>query len=126
MYVVERKAGESDSLRSIANVVLIMGNRDDISDLAPGSQEVIKEVLTTIDRYDLYGKVAIPKHHKQDDIPYIYRYASSTRGVFINPALQEPFGLTLIEACAYGCPIVATKHGGPVEIHRTLKYVLYY
>jgi sucrose-phosphate synthase len=98
-----------------------MGNRDDINDLAPGSQEVIREILTTIDRYDLYGQVAIPKHHKQDDIPHIYRYASTTRGVFVNAALQEPFGLTLIEACAYGVPIVATKHGGPVEIHRTLK-----
>jgi glycosyltransferase involved in cell wall biosynthesis len=33
---------------------------------------------------------------------------------------QEPFGLTLIEAAAHGAPIVATKHGGPVDIVRTL------
>lgn len=34
--------------------------------------------------------------------------------------LQEPFGLTLIEAAAHGVPTVATKHGGPVDIVNTL------
>ncbi|RVX19794.1 putative sucrose-phosphate synthase 1 [Vitis vinifera] len=41
-------------------------------------------------------------------------------GCFINPAFIEPFGLTLIEAAAHGLPIVATKNGGPVDIHRVL------
>jgi sucrose-phosphate synthase len=40
--------------------------------------------------------------------------------VFINPAFIEPFGLTLIEAAAHGLPMVATKNGGPVDIHRVL------
>lgn len=34
--------------------------------------------------------------------------------------LQEPFGLTLIEAAAHGVPIVATTNGGPVDIIHTL------
>ena len=34
--------------------------------------------------------------------------------------LQEPFGLTLIEAAAHGVPIVATSQGGPVDIVSTL------
>ena len=38
-----------------------------------------------------------------------------------NPAPQEPFGLTLIEAAAHGVPIVATTHGGPVDIVHTLR-----
>ena len=38
----------------------------------------------------------------------------------VNAALQEPFGLTLIEAAAAGVPSVATCYGGPVDIHRTL------
>mgnify|MGYP000069541195 CR=1 FL=1 len=37
-------------------------------------------------------------------------------GVFINPALTEPFGLTLLEAAASGLPVVATENGGPVDI----------
>ena len=42
--------------------------------------------------------------------------AAATHGVFINPALTEPFGLTLIEAAASGLPIVATEDGGPQDI----------
>ena len=47
--------------------------------------------------------------------------AASTRGAFVNIALQEPFGLVLIEAAANGLPTVATRYGGPVEIHAILK-----
>jgi sucrose-phosphate synthase len=36
--------------------------------------------------------------------------------VFVNPALTEPFGLTLIEAAASGLPIIATEDGGPRDI----------
>jgi len=36
--------------------------------------------------------------------------------VFVNPALTEPFGLTLIEAAASGLPLVATEDGGPRDI----------
>ena len=36
--------------------------------------------------------------------------------MFINPALTEPFGLTLLEAAASGLPIVATNDGGPRDI----------
>ena len=46
----------------------------------------------------------------------MYRLAASTKGVFINPALTEPFGLTLLEAGATGLPIVATNDGGPGDI----------
>ena len=41
-------------------------------------------------------------------------------GVFVNPALHEPFGLTLIEAAAAGVPVVATCNGGPAEIVSTI------
>ena len=43
--------------------------------------------------------VAYPKRHTQADISDIYRLPLATRGVFTNVALQEPFGLTVIEAC---------------------------
>ena len=38
------------------------------------------------------------------------------KGVFVNPALTEPFGLTLLEALACGLPVVATSDGGPKDI----------
>ena len=43
-------------------------------------------------------------------------WAAKGHGVFVNPALTEPFGLTLLEAGATGLPIVATNDGGPRDI----------
>lgn len=112
--------GECKPLRELANLTLILGNRDDIEDMSSSSSVVLTTVLKLIDRYDLYGHVAYPKHHKQVEVPEIYRLAAKTKGVFINPALVEPFGLTIIEASAYGLPVVATKNGGPVDILKAL------
>lgn len=108
--------GESCELQKFANLVVIAGNRDDIRDLDDGAQEVLTDLLMAIDQFDLYGKVAYPKHHQADDVPLLYRLAAMSQGVFVNPALTEPFGLTLIEAAASGLPIVATEDGGPMDI----------
>lgn len=108
--------GESEQLQNIANLVIIAGNRDDIRDMDTGAQEVLTEILLTIDQYNLYGKVAYPKHHLADEVSLMYRLTALSGGVFVNPALTEPFGLTLIEAAASGLPIVATEDGGPIDI----------
>lgn len=108
--------GESEQLQRAANLVVIAGNREDIRDMDGGAQEVLTELLVAIDRYNLYGKVAYPKHHRGEDVPVIYRIGTVSSGVFVNPALTEPFGLTLIEAAASGLPVVATEDGGPRDI----------
>lgn len=107
---------QSPALQQMANLVIVAGNRDDIRDMESGAQEVLNTLLLTIDQYDLYGKVAYPKHHQPDEVALLYRLAALSGGVFINPALTEPFGLTLIEAAACGLPLVATEDGGPVDI----------
>jgi sucrose-phosphate synthase len=107
---------ENTALRDLANLVVIAGNRDDIGAMDKGSRDVLTDLLFMIDRYDLYGAVAYPKHHKPNDVPDLYRLAARRKGVFINPALTEPFGLTLIEAAASGLPIIATNDGGPRDI----------
>jgi sucrose-phosphate synthase len=108
--------GESQKLRRLANLVIVAGNRDDIGEMDDDAQGVLQDILLHIDRYDLYGKVAYPKHHQASEVATIYRLAALGKGVFINPALTEPFGLTLIEAAACGLPIVATEDGGPIDI----------
>jgi sucrose-phosphate synthase len=108
--------GGSEALQQAANLVVIAGNRDDIRALEPGPRDVWTELLVLIDAFELYTRVAYPKHHTADEVPIIYRIAAASRGVFINPALTEPFGLTLIEAAASGLPIVATEDGGPRDI----------
>ena len=113
--------GESAALQEIANLLIVVGNRNDIRDMESGAQSVLTNILLLIDSYNLYGKVAIPKAHRADEVPAIYRLAASSGGVFVNPALTEPFGLTLLEAAASGLPIVATENGGPVDIINNCK-----
>ncbi len=66
--------------------------------------------------------MAIPKRHDtQNEVPELYRISADTGGVFINAALTEPFGLTLIEAASCGVPVVATDDGGPRDIIKNCK-----
>ncbi|WP_414040054.1 HAD family hydrolase [Acidithiobacillus sp. M4-SHS-6] len=108
--------GQNAALQARANLVIVAGNRDNIRDMPSGPRHVLTEILLLIDCYDLYGQVAYPRHHHPDDVPDFYRWAAGLRGVFINPALTEPFGLTLIEAAACGLPVLATEDGGPKDI----------
>ena len=108
--------GSHKKLKEHANLVIITGNRKDIKSMEKNSREVMVEILLLIDYYNLYGNVAYPKGHDLEDIPNFYRLTCQKKGVFINPALNEPFGLTLIEASASGLPILATKYGGAKEI----------
>lgn len=111
-----RAYGSNERLREVANLVIVAGTRDDLRAMDKGPREVLNEILYLIDYYDLYGQVAYPKDVQMEEVPEMYRLAARSRGVFINPALTEPFGLTLIEAAASGLPIVATQDGGPRDI----------
>ncbi|MDY6991579.1 MAG: HAD-IIB family hydrolase [Pseudomonadota bacterium] len=108
--------GEHPQLQELANLVIIAGNRDDIKTMDKGTQRVLTQILLDIDKYDLYGHVAYPKQHQREQVPDFYRLATAHKGIFVNPALTEPFGITLIEAAATGLPIVATHDGGPQDI----------
>jgi sucrose-phosphate synthase len=108
--------GNSPELQQAANLLIVAGTREDIRLLEDSEQKVMTDLLFDIDRYDLWGKVAIPKFVSQDQVPEFYRLAARRRGVFVNPAFTEPFGLTLIEAAASGLPFVAPDDGGPRDI----------
>lgn len=109
--------GSDKGLQALANLVVFAGIRGDIESMAEGEREVLTELLLLMDKYNLYGKLAIPKRHDVEfEVPEIYRLCAEKKGVFINIALTEPFGLTILEATASGCPVVATGDGGPAEI----------
>jgi sucrose-phosphate synthase len=108
--------GENQYLTENTNLLIVAGNRDDIQQMDVGTRRVLSNILHLVDKYDLYGSVAYPKQHRAEDVPEFYRIAAKTKGVFVNPALTEPFGLTLLEAAASGLPLVATADGGPIDI----------
>jgi sucrose-phosphate synthase len=114
--------GEDLELQAMANLAVFAGIRRDIDIMEENERDVLTRMLLLMDKYDLYGKMAIPKKHDfEHEVPALYRIAAEKRGVFINPALTEPFGLTLLEASASGVPIVATNDGGPNDIIRNCK-----
>ncbi len=111
--------GEDLQLQAMANLAIFAGIRKDIDTMEENERDVLTGMLLLMDKYDLYGRMAIPKKHDfEHDVPALYRIAAEKHGVFINPALTEPFGLTLLEASATGLPIVATNDGGPNDIVR--------
>ena len=109
--------GEDLELQSMANLAVFAGIRKDISKMEDNERDVLTEILLLMDKYDLYGKIAIPKKHDFEyEVPELYRIAAEKKGVFVNSALTEPFGITLIESAACGLPVIAPNDGGPLDI----------
>jgi sucrose-phosphate synthase len=114
--------GSDADLRAQANLVILAGLRDGPESGEAEQRQVIQSLLSRIDTHDLYGRVALPKRHCATDVASMYQLAKATGGVFVNPALTEPYGLTLTEAAVHGLPVVATCHGGPPDIVATLRH----
>ena len=69
------------------------------------------------DRYQLDTKVRwLGKRLDKKLSGELYRCVADGGGAFIQPALFEAFGLTVIEAMVSGLPTFATCYGGPLEI----------
>ncbi|NIR29902.1 MAG: glycosyltransferase [Gammaproteobacteria bacterium] len=97
-----------------ANLILVTG-RD--GKMGKNEQLLMDEMTTLIAERRLERQVCIVRHIEYPaEAGEIYRLAASSGGVFVNPALHEPFGITIIEAAATGLPVVATNNGGPTEI----------
>ncbi len=109
-------------LRKSANLVIVAGLRDGPDSGETEQREVMRGLLDRMDRYNLYGSFALPKQHDQDDIAALYALTRQTGGIFVNPALTEPYGLTLTEAAHHGVPVVATCNGGAADIVTALEH----
>ncbi|KKN50534.1 hypothetical protein LCGC14_0631870 [marine sediment metagenome] len=107
-------------LRAAANLAIVAGQRGPGIADTEESREVIAGLMRQAARPDLEGRIALPERHDPEVVPALYRLAAARRGVFVNPALHEPFGLTLLEAGAAGLPVVATREGGPQDILRSI------
>jgi sucrose-phosphate synthase len=109
--------GQDKELQTMANLAIFAGVRKDISQMPPDEKDILTNLLLLLDKYDLYGKMALPKKNDPTlDVPEIYRLAARRKGVFVNATPGENFGLTIVEAAACGLPVVASPTGGPKEI----------
>ncbi len=104
---------ENEILFSNAYLVLALGP---LNNLDNKRQALADKIIKIINKNNLQNSIAIIEKLNQVEVAEMYRVSARSGGVFVNPALIEPFGLTLVEASACGLPIIATENGGPVDI----------
>nr|ADY68848.1 sucrose synthase [Gossypium hirsutum] len=108
--------GKNAKLRELANLVVVGGDRrKESKDLEEKAE--MKKMFELIDKYNLNGQFRwISSQMNRIRNGELYRYICDTKGAFVQPALYEAFGLTVVEAMTCGLPTFATCNGGPAEI----------
>ncbi|MBD2364095.1 sucrose synthase [Anabaena minutissima FACHB-250] len=109
--------GKSKELQEHCNLILIAGKlRVEESDDNEERDEIVK-LYHIIDEYNLHGKIRwLGVRLSKTDSGEVYRVIADHEGIFVQPALFEAFGLTILEAMISGLPTFATQFGGPLEI----------
>lgn len=107
----------SPELRGRANLLLVGGAQDPARSADRDEREQIRRMHTLFDEHELDGEVRwLELQTDKNQVGELYRMVADTRGAFVQPALFEAFGLTVVEAMSSGLPTFATRYGGPREI----------
>jgi sucrose synthase len=109
--------GRSKELQEHCNLILVAGKIHTAESGDNEERDEIEKMYHIINEYNLHGKirwlgVRLPK----SDSGEIYRVIADRQGFFVQPALFEAFGLTILEAMISGLPTFGTQFGGPLEI----------
>ncbi|KAF8014895.1 hypothetical protein BT93_H0633 [Corymbia citriodora subsp. variegata] len=108
---------KSSKLRELANLVVVAGYIDVKKSKDREEIAEIEKMHELMKQYNLDGQfrwIAAQTNRARNG--ELYRYIADTKGVFVQPAFYEAFGLTVVEAMTCGLPTFATCHGGPAEI----------
>jgi len=108
--------GRSELLREHFNLVFAAGTIRVEDSQDAEEREEIRKAYGLIDDCGLDGKIRWLPSISKLDTGEVYRIIADRRGVFVQPALFEAFGLTILEAMASGLPTFGPKFGGPLEI----------
>ncbi|KAG4387949.1 hypothetical protein GLYMA_09G073600v4 [Glycine max] len=108
--------GKNARLRELVNLVVVAGDRrKESKDLEEKAE--MKKMYGLIETYKLNGQFRwISSQMNRVRNGELYRVICDTRGAFVQPAVYEAFGLTVVEAMTCGLPTFATCNGGPAEI----------
>ena len=107
----------SERLRRLANLVVVGGHVDPNACADGEEADQARLFRKLMKEHSLDGQVRwVGRRLERHLTGELYRWVADRLGVFVQPALFEAFGLTVIEAMASGLPVFATCHGGPSEI----------
>lgn len=108
--------GKNKKLRELVNLVVVAGDRRKESQDNEEKAE-LKKMYELIDTYKLNGQFRwISSQMNRVRNGELYRVIADSKGAFVQPAVYEAFGLTVVEAMTCGLPTFATCKGGPAEI----------
>lgn len=108
--------GMSSSLQDSCNLVFAAGTIDVNRSRDAEEREEINKAYYLIDKYKLEKRIRWLPNIDKVDTGEVYRIIADRRGIFVQPALFEAFGLTILEAMVTGLPTFGPKFGGPIEI----------
>lgn len=109
--------GKNKKLQNLVNLVIVGGFFDPSKSKDREEAAEIKKMHELIEKYNLKGQMRwIAAQTDKYRNSELYRTIADTKGAFVQPALYEAFGLTVIEAMNCGLPTFATNQGGPAEI----------
>ncbi|HEY6044656.1 MAG TPA: sucrose synthase, partial [Nitrosospira sp.] len=104
-------------LSGLANLLVVGGHIDPAASTDGEERIEIDHMHAIMNEYKLDGRVRwLGTRLEKNLAGELYRYVADRRGIFVQPARFEAFGLTIIEAMASGLPVFATRYGGPREI----------
>lgn len=109
--------GKSEALQARCNLIFLTNSVSVAESVNPEEAQAIDQLHQVIDRYHLHGKIRwlgirLPSH----DLGEAYRTIADRSGIFMQFALFEAFGRTILEAMISGLPTFATQFGGALEV----------
>jgi sucrose synthase len=108
--------GRTPELRNLTNLLLVGGEVDPSKSHDQDEQNQIEAMHHLFDDLGLEGEARwVRMQTDKNRVGELYRVVADTRGAFVQPALFEGFGLTVVEAMSSGLPVFATQYGGPLE-----------
>ncbi|SOD42655.1 sucrose synthase [Nitrosovibrio sp. Nv4] len=100
-----------------ANLLVIGGHVDPATSTDGEERAEIEHMHAIMNEYKLEGRMRwLGTRLEKNLAGELYRHVADKRGIFVQPARFEAFGLTIIEAMSSGLPVFATCYGGPREI----------
>jgi sucrose synthase len=108
---------ECPELRAEVNLLVVAGHVDPAKAGDAEEREQLQYMHRLMNEHQLDGQLRwLGMHLEKAFAGELYRVIADHGGAFVQPALFEAFGLTVIEAMGTGLPTFATCFGGPLEI----------
>jgi len=108
--------GRSEVLREHYNLIIAAGTTRMEDSRDKEEQQEIRKINDLMEKYPLSGHFRWLPSIEKSETGEVYRIMADRRGIFVQPALFEAFGLTILESMISGLPTFGPKFGGPSEI----------